>query len=756
MEITDLYQEITGVAYWWLPTNTLGVPEAIWILQSQLVTPKVSEGGKLLHYEYGKGSNKMELPVEEVLPFYFPNLDNPYTSGYAPTRAAYEAIRLQEANASHQAALLNNNARPDMVVSAKAGGLGGAESERLERRFNRKFRKGGSGGVLFLGDDVDLTPIGYPPRDMQASLLDDRARRSIANAYGVPLSLLQTENVNRANADAGFYQLARMATLPRCRRMDQRLTQRFLPRWDESGRLFLMFDNPVPEDREFFLKKREVDMKNGVMLINEARQEDGLDPIEGGDKPLLPMSLLPLGSPRPEAAAPAAEEEGEKAVKRPFARPLPQGTALAEALRIQFRRQRIAMLRRFKAITKAEWTPPEGLFDNADWAAWDREMADAARGHLEGYADTGARSVKNSLMSEFPGEYSSWEVPSIKINEAMDRASFAFSESTNATTRMALDKALVDLRGELVDGVLTGETAQGALTGRVNEIFQDAETYRAQRIATTETSRAIHEGERIAAIDSGVATGFEWILSADACPICLAIAAENPVIGVHGAFAVQGTGPYGTVEHPPAHPNCMCSMGVTFDTTGLEVPESERGQEPIKVDGIPTKANGRKWTNADADVVANYTQSDFLEITGAQRGDPWVNMRGTRDQALARGKRVEQALEKLPATQGEVYRGMTFRSAEQRAKFLADFKPGSAYRAESFQSASTSRKVATDFMLDFETTRDKYTMLEIQSKTGRDIASLASNPAEAEVLFMKGATFNVVSVTKRLIKLVEM
>ncbi|GAJ18034.1 unnamed protein product, partial [marine sediment metagenome] len=40
---------------------------------------------------------------------------------------------------------------------------------------------------------------------------------------------------------------------------------------------YCKFDNPVPADEEFLLKKRESSLKTFIMTPNEARVEDGLD-----------------------------------------------------------------------------------------------------------------------------------------------------------------------------------------------------------------------------------------------------------------------------------------------------------------------------------------------------------------------------------------------------------------------------------------------------------------------------------------------
>lgn len=279
LELTALYMEVVGSAYWWLPRNRLGIIESIWILEAQHVRAKRGENGAVRSYIYGTGSGERRLAAGEVLPFHMPNLKNPYGGGLSPLRAAYEAVALEEKERAHAAAMFENRARPDVIVSARGdyGGLGDHEAERLERRFARKFRRGRSGGVLVIGDEVDVKPLNFPPKDVQNALWHGLTKEDIANAFGVPLSLLQTKDVNRANAEAGHYQLARNAILPRCRRLEERLTQRFCSLFDK--RLFLAFDNPVPEDREIALRERQVHLETGVITVNEARQEMGRRPL---------------------------------------------------------------------------------------------------------------------------------------------------------------------------------------------------------------------------------------------------------------------------------------------------------------------------------------------------------------------------------------------------------------------------------------------------------------------------------------------
>ena len=115
------------------------------------------------------------------------------------------------------------------------------------------------------------------------------------------------------------------------------------------------------------------------------------------------------------------------------------------------------------------------------------------------------------------------------------------------------------LRLNLAEGLERGE-ALLKLTGRVQAIFDDP--LRAFRIAATETSRAMHLGDFVAAQESDVVTGKFWIASSDACPRCLA-AARLGVIPLNRPYFVDPKGgPYAVVLHPPRHPHCLCSQGL--------------------------------------------------------------------------------------------------------------------------------------------------------------------------------------------------
>lgn len=161
----------------------------------------------------------------------------------------------------------------------------------------------------------------------------------------------------------------------------------------------------------------------------------------------------------------------------------------------------------------------------------------------------------------------SWTVVNPHTERMIDEAALAFSDSMNATTSKSLESALAETRQALREGIVTHGEALPALTKRIQAIFDGAAKYRARAIAATETSRAVHSAQEAAAIASEVVTGWKWMLSSDACPICVAIAARAPAVRLGHAFAVIGDNPhYSEIKFPPAHVHCNCSLYEVLDS----------------------------------------------------------------------------------------------------------------------------------------------------------------------------------------------
>lgn len=336
--LTQLFQEIVGKTYWLISLGSLGIPESIWLLHSQYVEPTRKHGSTRIldHYEYRAGRKTIIFQPEEVIPFRTKSLTDPYVGGVSPLRAAFARTEIVDKHLGAANALLNNNARPDLVISPtnSDGVIGKDEKTRLERVLSSSFGGRNRGGIYISRDSLKLDPLTFPPRDLNELTESNLNAEHVARIFGVPLSMLNRDS-NRASAEEGRQQHAKDTVLPRLRRIEDALNSRLIPLYDETKRLFFAFDNPVQEMDEQRLQEMEVHARIGVRSINEFRAEIGLEPVPWGDRPWIPLNMVPAGlSPfdKPKEGKGAGAGAGASQVAEAVAKMSPRDVAIfAEA-----------------------------------------------------------------------------------------------------------------------------------------------------------------------------------------------------------------------------------------------------------------------------------------------------------------------------------------------------------------------------------------------------------------------------------------
>lgn len=294
-EKSVLFLELTGNCYWHLIFNSLGVPAEIWFISPEYMKPIPDPKLGVSGYIYKRGMKEITFKEEEIIHFAIPSpLHEIY--GIGATVGAWEAHHLWESMTAYEIAHFENMGRPDMAVWLKHG-LAKAEKDRLEKTLTNTYvgaKKSGKIGVFSQEHIDNIQVLGDKLRDM--SYIEGRkyVREDIAMAHRVPISFYTMESSNRAVADAGLYQHALFTTKPYCTRMTQKLNEKLCPKFDE--RIFLSYENPVPEDKEFLLKQHEAYLGSGVETVNEIRIEElGKEPLPGFDVPWLPMNFMPAG-----------------------------------------------------------------------------------------------------------------------------------------------------------------------------------------------------------------------------------------------------------------------------------------------------------------------------------------------------------------------------------------------------------------------------------------------------------------------------
>jgi len=629
--------DVVGSFYVWPEASGNGPPDLLWPLLAQYVLPFKSPMGSLVqHYTYFGHTYQ----PAELIRGRFISLRDPYGAGYGPAQAAWSYVGLNDQFTSVQENLMTQGGRISgyLTDADPANPLGPVEAAKAEQRINASWTRGNAGRIPYFPGALKFEPTAWPPRDLAELQISDNALLRIANCFGVPVSLLKTEDVNRANADAGHLQHAKLAVDPRCHLIASALTK--WTRWygAENGlsgwdRLFWAFDNPVSEDKQADCTVFTSYVDRGILARNEVRHELGYEPLDGADDLLVPGTLKTLDQianppePPPQLVPPgmggkppggkpvasAADDDephGEGKKGRPFAggptglttkdNPdrgvpdgippgddadphedntfgLPEGTPIKRELRRWFRRMKAEYMRvlereaaRLLGTAETIGVPLDQVMPAlADYAG---PMSSAMTPLLSAYWDEAGKSTRARLGLD-PDD---WRVVDPNTHRMIEEQAIALCDSTLATTDLDVQTAYAELRRELIAGVVAEGEGIPELTKRVKAVFQDAETWRAERIARTEASRAVNAASLESAKQSGVVARKKWLLSANSCDRCHEVADR---VNAQGGIPLDepfATGlsdkpAYATAQTAPLHPGCRCTSDWVLDPAYSEL-----------------------------------------------------------------------------------------------------------------------------------------------------------------------------------------
>jgi len=300
---TQMFLELTGNSYWYLiPSNMRGengryIPAGVWVLPANRVKIIPSKKTFIDHFELrqsGFGEPTRYEP-EEIVHFRFPN-PNDILYGMGPLQGAANAVDVNQYIKDYEIALFKNQARPDIIFKMEKG-ITVKEPER--ERFTKMWQDtyGGvksSGKVGVLPGGMDLKELGWSPKELSFLVGRGMTMNEIATIFGVPMTKMTTEHVNRANMETGELMYQSDTISPRLRLMEQKITEKLLPIYD--SKLFCVFEENIPLDREFRVTERESNLKTGYSSINQERKIDGNEPVTWGEWPILPLNMTPFES----------------------------------------------------------------------------------------------------------------------------------------------------------------------------------------------------------------------------------------------------------------------------------------------------------------------------------------------------------------------------------------------------------------------------------------------------------------------------
>ncbi len=291
--LTSSYLSLAGNTYWVLLRDRFKVPSSVWIAPAEYMKVKQDQDALVAGYIYKHGAVKKEFSRDDVVHIKLPAPGSKYQFyGRGDVMGAADAFNLREYIQKFEEALFKNGAVPAGVLTTNVR-VSKDERERLRRQFTQKYSGVGNAGKWLVMENVDVKPLSHSPREMAYQGSRKVMLEEIANAFLVPVALLTGQSTTRAALETSLTQIAMFAVKPQCVLIAEAVNAQLCPQYEDN--VFVAFDDPVPEDKEFALEQAESDVKLGISTIDEQRQSRGLDPFGGvASEPLVDANRMPL------------------------------------------------------------------------------------------------------------------------------------------------------------------------------------------------------------------------------------------------------------------------------------------------------------------------------------------------------------------------------------------------------------------------------------------------------------------------------
>jgi len=298
--------ELLGNSYYHIITDTTGTPTELWTLPAKDMTIEPSKTNFIEAYYYGqKNDEQLKLDINEVIQNKYPNPDNLWY-GLGKVEAGWLVVNVNESQHNYRNHMFTNMARPDYAVIMKDLQNNQASQQRYDTMIQNLLQGSrNSGKFVTLPGNIDLKPLQFAPKDLGQD--DDAIITEICSVFGTPVSKIKLNDANYSNASEGNVSWLRDTIVPMLQIDEQTINQELLPMFGVGEDAFLAYDDIVPEDQEFILKRNTQYVMNGIITANEVRISEGLETEEGGDE--LRFRGQSVNAPEQPEEAPVEETE---------------------------------------------------------------------------------------------------------------------------------------------------------------------------------------------------------------------------------------------------------------------------------------------------------------------------------------------------------------------------------------------------------------------------------------------------------------
>lgn len=287
-KIKEMHLRLTGAAAWVLqPSDNVDNKYDFFILDPTKLYLKTNEFGLPSYYDYEDGDGKIvRFEVEEIIHFKRPNHLN-WFEGLSQIESMKYLINSYAAGSQMNMNRLLNNGMPDFLLWFN--NLIPEERERIEQDLKMKYggiKNNGKQGVMTSQAKPERIDLSNTNKDLEYIEGMKMLRQDILAMFGIPEGLVFPSSTN-SNTKESLKVFQQTVLQPALRSEADVFNEQLIKKYFGNIRITQLIEfsykNPVDQDRkeEAEILKVYVDAK--IMTRNEAREQIGLEPIDGGD-----------------------------------------------------------------------------------------------------------------------------------------------------------------------------------------------------------------------------------------------------------------------------------------------------------------------------------------------------------------------------------------------------------------------------------------------------------------------------------------
>ena len=297
--------------------------------------------------------------------------------------------------------------------------------------------------------------------------------------------------------------------------------------------------------------------------IRERDPELAATEIKGADQLFPLLTQMPLEDAGTEPATPPAKS-GDKVTlvksKKKVAKDLKYSVAYARKYKQAF--DKVLKKQEKTVLGNITHLKGKGIADDL------LDMGDEDQAFMDelGPVLTALTLQQGQIALEFSGSDAKYQ-QSQKLKAAIAASTKKMSQNFDSET-------LDQLNATLSEGLGASESIS-ELSDRVASVYDQASSWRSDRVARTEAQSASNAATLDAYQQNPVVVSMTWYANPGACEYCAEL--DGTTVGTEEIFVAQGDSvdvgddsfqaDYGDIETPPLHPNCSCTI----------VPETDSG-----------------------------------------------------------------------------------------------------------------------------------------------------------------------------------